>query len=196
MVRAVDELLQVLCIKGRAKPDVLAAAVDADVAAVIEQCEREGLVENTKLGYRVTDSGRARADERYARERQEAGPVLEDVYEIFVPINDQVKQIVTDWQLREVDGSMILNDHQDPAYDASVIARLRDLDGEVETALVQLSSALPRFDGYTRRLQRALDAISAGDQTMVAAPIKDSYHTVWFELHEELLLLTGRERVE
>jgi pyruvate,orthophosphate dikinase len=188
--------LQVLCIKGRARPDVLAAAVDADVAAVIEQCEREGLVENTKLGYRVTDSGRARADERYARERQEAGPVLEDVYEIFVPINDQVKQIVTDWQLREVDGSMILNDHQDPAYDASVIARLRDLDGEVETALVQLSSALPRFDGYTRRLQRALDAISAGDQTMVAAPIKDSYHTVWFELHEELLLLTGRERVE
>ena len=55
---------------------------------------------------------------------------------------------------------------------------------------------LPRFDGYARRLRRALDAISAGDHTMVAAPIKDSYHTVWFELHEELLVLSGRQRTE
>ena len=31
---------------------------------------------------------------------------------------------------------------------------------------------------------------------MVAAPIKDSYHTVWFELHEELIVLSGRERTE
>ena len=77
-----------------------------------------------------------------------------------------------------------------------VIARLRDLDAEVAAALAPLSSALPRFDGYARRLQRALDAISAGDDTMVAAPIKDSYHTVWFELHEELLVLSGRQREE
>ena len=194
--RAVDELLQVLCIKGRAKPDSLAAAVDVDVAAVIEQCEEAGLVENTKLGYRVTDIGRSRADERYATERLVAGPVIEDVYEAFLPINDQVKQIVTDWQLREVDGAMVLNDHQDAAYDARVIARLRDLDGEVAAALARLSAALPRFDGYARRLRRALDAISAGDHTMVAAPIKDSYHTVWFELHEELLVLSGRQRTE
>ncbi len=31
---------------------------------------------------------------------------------------------------------------------------------------------------------------------MVAAPNKDSYHTVWFELHEELLVLSGRPRTE
>ena len=31
---------------------------------------------------------------------------------------------------------------------------------------------------------------------MFAAPIKDSYHTVWFELHEDLLLLSGNERKE
>ena len=135
MVRAVDELLQVLCIKGRAKPDSLAAAVDVDVAAVIEQCEQAGLVENTKLGYRVTDVGRSRADERYAAERLVAGPVIEDVYEAFLPINDQVKQIVTDWQLREVDGTLVLNDHGDAAYDARVVARLHGLDGEITEAL-------------------------------------------------------------
>ena len=43
---------------------------------------------------------------------------------------------------------------------------------------------------------RALAEIRDGDHTMVAAPIKDSYHTVWFELHEDLLMLSGRERKE
>jgi hypothetical protein len=30
---------------------------------------------------------------------------------------------------------------------------------------------------------------------MIASPLKDSYHTVWFELHEELMHLSGRSRV-
>jgi pyruvate,orthophosphate dikinase len=29
---------------------------------------------------------------------------------------------------------------------------------------------------------------------MLASPLKDSYHTVWFEFHEELIALTGRDR--
>jgi hypothetical protein len=28
----------------------------------------------------------------------------------------------------------------------------------------------------------------------LARPLIDSYHTVWFELHEELILATGRTR--
>ena len=89
MVPPVDELLQVLCIKGRAKPDALEAAIDIDVTAVIERCEQAGLVENTKLGYRVTDAGRVRADGCYASERVQAGPVIEGVYAAFLPINDR-----------------------------------------------------------------------------------------------------------
>ena len=30
--------------------------------------------------------------------------------------------------------------------------------------------------------------------TMIASPLKDSYHTAWFELHEELIHLAGRDR--
>jgi pyruvate,orthophosphate dikinase len=29
---------------------------------------------------------------------------------------------------------------------------------------------------------------------MIASPLKDSYHTIWFELHEELIHLAGRDR--
>ena len=197
--RGLDQALQalrVLRIKGRATAETIATAVGADVTEAIEQCETAGLVESTRHGYRITDLGRERVDELYASEREQAETIVFDVYEAFIPINDEVKQIVTDWQMRVVDGQIILNDHQDRDHDGEVIARLHEIDAKAAPALESLASALPRFDSYGRRLQRALAEIRDGDHTMVAAPIKDSYHTVWFELHEDLLLLSGRERTE
>jgi hypothetical protein len=192
----VDHLLQVLCLKGRATQEALGAAVDADTTAAIAELEAAGLVESTKLGYRVTDLGRSRADELYAYEREQAGPVIHDVYESFVPINDDVKQIVTDWQMRQVGGELTVNDHSDSRHDERVIARLRRTDAKVSTAIAPLSVALNRFDVYPRRLRRALTLIGEGDHSMLAAPLKDSYHTVWFELHEELIILSGRSRAD
>jgi pyruvate, orthophosphate dikinase len=192
----VDHLLQVLCLKGRATHEALGAAVEADPAAAIAELEAAGLVERTKLGYRATDLGRTRADEVYAYEREQAGGVIDDVYDSFVPINDDIKQIVTDWQMRQVGGELTVNDHSDNRHDERVIARLRRTDAKVSTALAPLSDALNRFDLYPRRLQRALTLIGEGDHSMLAAPLKDSYHTVWFELHEELIILSGRSRAD
>jgi pyruvate,orthophosphate dikinase len=192
----VDHLLQVLCLKGRATHETLGAAVGADASAVIPDLEAAGLVESTKFGYRVTDLGRSRVDELYACEREQAGAVIDDVYESFVPINDDIKQIVTDWQMRQVGGELAVNDHSDSRHDDRVIARLRRTDAKVSTALAPLSVALNRFEVYPRRLRRALALIDEGDHSMLAAPLKDSYHTVWFELHEELIILSGRSRAD
>ncbi|HET6835622.1 MAG TPA: hypothetical protein VFH30_17275 [Acidimicrobiales bacterium] len=191
-----DHLLQVLCLKGRATHEALGAAVGADTTTAVAELEAAGLVESTKLGYRVTELGRSRADELYAREREQAGPVIDDVYESFVPINDEVKQIVTDWQMRPVGGELTINDHSDRRHDERVIVRLRRTDAKVSTALAPLASTLNRFDVYPRRLGRALTLIGEGDHSMLAAPLKDSYHTVWFELHEELIILSGRSRAD
>jgi pyruvate, orthophosphate dikinase len=191
-----EQLLQVLRIKGRASAETLAAALESDVGEVIEQCEQAGLVENTRVGYRVTDAGRERVEQLYAAEREHAEAVILDVYESFLPINDEVKQIVTDWQMRVVNGQIVLNDHSDRNHDDGVIARLHEIDTKVAPAVESLAAALPRFSMYASRLRRALAEIRSGDHTMVAAPIKDSYHTVWFELHEDLLMLSGRERKE
>ncbi len=190
------DVLRVLRIKGRATADTVATALEADIGDVVEQCEKEGLVESTRVGYRVTDTGRERVEQSYSAERERAEALVIDVYETFLPINDEVKQIVTDWQMRLVDGQIVLNDHSDRSHDDGVIARLHDIDANAAPALESLAVELPRFDVYVRRLRRALAEISAGDHTMVAAPVKDSYHTVWFELHEDLLLLSGRERKE
>jgi pyruvate,orthophosphate dikinase len=192
----VDHLLQVLCLKGRATHEALGAAVQADTTAAIAELEAAGLVESTKLGYRVTEVGRSRADELYSHERERAGRVIDDVYGSFVPINDEVKQIVTDWQMRPVGGELTINDHSDRRHDERVIARLHRTDVRVSAALAPLSVALNRFDVYPRRLRRALTLVGEGDHSMLAAPLKDSYHTVWFELHEELIILSGRSRAD
>jgi hypothetical protein len=44
------------------------------------------------------------------------------------------------------------------------------------------------------KLQTALDNIHAGETMWLARPLIDSYHTVWFELHEELILAAGLTR--
>jgi pyruvate,orthophosphate dikinase len=192
----VDHLLQVLRVKGRATQEVLDTALDADTSAEVERLLGEGAIEETRFGFRVTDVGQPTVDELYERERAQAGPLIDDVYQAFEPINDDIKQIVTDWQMRSVGGELVLNDHSDAGHDEDVIARLHRADGEASEALAPLTVALPRFEIYPKRFQRALTSIGNGDHSMVAAPIKDSYHTVWFELHEELIILSGRERTE
>jgi hypothetical protein len=43
-------------------------------------------------------------------------------------------------------------------------------------------------------LQQALDKVKAGDTAWLTRPIIDSYHTVWFELHEEFIGAAGLTR--
>lgn len=189
-----DLVLQVLHVKGRATIDALAAAVRTDPTEAVAGFVAAGLVEDSRFGYKLTEQARRRVDELYAREREQAGAVIDDVYTSFGPINDEVKQIVTDWQMRPVGGELTVNDHADHRYDEAVVARLRRTDAKASTALAPLTAAVARFALYPERLGRALALVGEGDHSMLAAPLKDSYHTVWFELHEELITLAGRTR--
>jgi hypothetical protein len=45
-------------------------------------------------------------------------------------------------------------------------------------------------------LRAALDRVRAGETAWLTRPLIDSYHTVWFELHEELILAVGLTREE
>lgn len=191
-----DILLQVMSLKGQATHEALAAAVEVDPTDAIAEFTSAGLVDTAKLGYRLTQLGKSRVDELYAHERDRASPVIEDVYESFMAIDEDVKQIVADWQMRRVGGHLTVNDHSDHRHDDRVIARLRRTDAKASTAIAPLTTALSRFDLYPRRLRRALSLVDEGDHTMLAAPLKDSYHTVWFELHEDLIILSGRNRTD
>jgi pyruvate,orthophosphate dikinase len=53
---------------------------------------------------------------------------------------------------------------------------------------------LPRLEDYSSRLHRAAKLVAEGDHGYIASPRVDSYHSIWFELHEDLILLAGRSR--
>jgi hypothetical protein len=147
----------------------------------------------------LTGDGRAEGERRAAAELDQAGvrAVVEDAYRRFRALNPSLLQVCTDWQLRSDSGdpaNAAANDHQDSAYDAAVIARLVDIDDAVQPICRQLADALDRFAGYGERFGRALARVRDGEKDWFTRPTIDSYHTVWFELHENLLATLGIER--
>lgn len=146
-------------------------------------------------GLHVTPEGRAwllgqLKAERDSVDRREA----ERLYQSFVALDGRFKQLVADWQIKVVDGNRVPNDHADTAYDAAIRARLADFHQATVALLPSILMLAPRLRPFAVRLAHAAKAVAAGDGTMIASPLKDSYHTAWFELHEELIHLAGRDR--
>jgi pyruvate,orthophosphate dikinase len=154
----------------------------------------DGLVESTAGAYRLTDAGRGRSNELLAAEREAWGADAATVaLDSFLEIDHRVKEVVTDWQMRD---DQTLNDHTDADYDASVLDRLTAIQADALAWISPLEPTLPRLSDYRARLTRALEAAQAGDGRYVASPRVDSYHGIWFELHEDLIQLAGRTREE
>ena len=53
---------------------------------------------------------------------------------------------------------------------------------------------MARYGGYGARFAQAISRLDAGELEYFTKPIIDSYHTIWFELHEDLLSSLGIER--
>jgi hypothetical protein len=113
-------------------------------------------------------------------------------YERFLNFNVEFLRICTDWQLKPGNQP---NDHSDAAYDFKILERLDRLDERAGALLDGLGKAIPRFAGYRARLTEALDKISE-DRAWLASPRCDSYHTVWMQLHEDLLAAVGVNRAD
>lgn len=190
-------LLRLIALKGRTSPEAAAASLGEpgeSVAAAAGALVDQGLVTETKLGLRITEAGRARVAEYVAAEREAVdAAAVDEVYERFCALNGDLKEIVTAWQLKDPETP---NDHGDPDYDAAVVARLSALHERARPVAAALAALSPRFATYGRRLDEADRRIAGGDHSYLARPVIDSYHTVWFELHEDLIGLAGRTRAE
>jgi hypothetical protein len=113
-------------------------------------------------------------------------------YERFLALNVEFLRLCTDWQLKPGNEP---NDHSDAAYDFKVLERLDRLDERAARLLEGLGKTVPRFGSYRPRLTEALDKISE-DRAWLASPRCDSYHTVWMQLHEDLLTAVGVNRAD
>jgi hypothetical protein len=88
-------------------------------------------------------------------------------------------------------GSVFL---KEPLRDTGRWRTNMSLVDQVRPVCADLTSSLARFDGYGSRFDAAVAGVEAGDVDLFTKPSVDSAHTVWFELHENLLATLGIER--
>ncbi len=193
-----EDVLTVLLVKGYATAEAVAAALLAPTdatATALDRLSAAGLAEEALGSNRLTDAGKSAAREAVERAAAAWGrPAAEAALDAFVALDVRMKATVTAWQMREVGGEQVINDHTDAEHDARVLADLAALHADAAAWLAPLVGGLPRLAAYATRLERANAAAQAGDGRFVASPRVDSYHSVWFELHEDLILHAGRTR--
>jgi len=185
----VDEAATVLLHRLRVAPKLPAAEVpDAESHSLVTA----GWAAVRGRSIVLTPAGRVEADVRF---RLPAGSDLEGAatraYEQFLPRNAELLALCTAWQVRPGGAP---NDHRDAHYDWSVIDRLVALDERIGPVMRRLGRATDRFTPYRERLRGARRRVEAGDHDWFASPRIDSYHTVWMQLHEDLLLALGLAR--
>jgi pyruvate,orthophosphate dikinase len=192
-----ERVVRAIAIKGFALLEGIADAVMStpdDVRPVVNDLVAQGLVESTAGAFKLTEAGRSRADDRLTAEREAWGVERASAaLDAFLDIDHRVKEVVTAWQLRDPHTP---NDHSDARYDGEVLDRLAAIHEDTKAWLGPIEPNAPRFRDYGSRLTRALDAARGGDGRYVASPRVDSYHGIWFELHEDLIQLAGRSREE
>lgn len=188
-------VLQAVRLKGRVSEVDLHATLGedpADVAATLTQLTDAGLLISGKT-LRISPDGRERLNTLLAQERSGIDQsALAKTYDDFRSVNAVFKALVSDWQIKDGEPNL----HDDGEYDAAVLARLDKVHQQVSPIITAAAKQLPRLSAYAEKLNSALEKVKARDTIWLTRPIIDSYHTVWFELHEELLVASGLTREE
>ena len=189
--------LHALRIKGFAKCEILADITLLQLNEV-EGHLREFLAdgktafrENRGL-WQLTPVGREAHRSELAEDSAAAqlGDGLSADYRKFLELNELFKALCGDWQLR--DGAP--NDHTDARYDAAVIDRLGELDAQARPIVDSMADLLGRLSPYSARFVASHGRLRGGEVNMFTGVMCGSYHDVWMELHEDLILTQGINR--
>jgi hypothetical protein len=188
-----------LAVRKAGPPSAVADILGEDpeqVASALQSAVEAGRAVEAREIFMVTPVGRDWLVERYeeAFAAFRADGAATEGYARFERINRELLRLFTEWQMVPVGKETMPNDHSDPEYDDRIIDRLGALHERAERPLQELSALEPRLGEYMRRLDAAYDKTLAGEHDFVSGAKVDSYHTVWFELHEDLLRMLGRER--
>lgn len=184
------ELARTVQLKGLCAPERAAAALSAALDRIEELLAgHEHVFKPTPRGVMLTPDGRSWLTQELEAERNSIdNREMNACYGRFMELNHDFKRLVSEWQLKGAE----------PTEDdwSKVVDRVASIHEGLTPLLGDACVLAPRLRSYTTRFVSALEAMRTGDRTMLASPIKDSYHTVWFEYHEELITLCGRDRAE
>ncbi len=185
-----------LRIKGFAKADMVADIADIPLAEAESHLksllERElAMFREARALWQITPAGKEAHREALAADTPaEVTAALHAPYEKFLVINTDFKELCGEWQLR--DGQP--NDHSDAKYDAGVIDKLVAMKNDSVPIVAAMGDILGRIAPYVPRLESTSQRVVAGEHNMFTGVMCGSYHDVWMELHEDLILTQGIDR--
>lgn len=178
----------------------------ADVPAVAERAElpdqavedtlialgARGLIERMTFadatGWILTETGTNQHERWLAEEREQAGAaeVLATVMDHFDEPNALLVTTLSTWQLQSPE--------EQARRRTEVFHPLHQVDDALQHLLADATTRLPRFGRYPRQFAAALRKATAGEDRWVAGVGILSCHTVWAELHQDLLSTLSRPR--
>jgi hypothetical protein len=187
-------------IKGVASTEAMAAFTglpDEVVAQASAELADEGLIKVRQgriPGAFVTQDGRAAHQELLAAAVKDAQHELAGCYDRFLAVNDRFKRGCVEWQNASPPASGVVPAALTAADIGGLESWLAPLHNEVGAALTDLATSAPRFTRYHDRLADAFARLRRGDRSALLKPMSDSYHDVWMELHQDLMMSLGRTR--
>ena len=168
---------------------------DSEVGLCLASLGAAGAAESMMPGFWcVTEEGKKLLRRHLRSRRADVLPHLRgDTWAGFEKLDMELKAVCVMWQVKQ-DGSA--NDHDDTGYDFSILeklggvhARLHQLIDKADGLKKELTDLLLEMDG-------ALGKVNEGGFEFFTGFTVNSYHNLWFELHEDLLCTLGLERKE
>ena len=197
-------VLHAVRLLGMADEDRVASRFDLatdDASELLLDFEAAGWVSRVEFadirGWTLTEAGKAENELQLASEltSAQARDVVQATYEEFAVYNARLLRASTDWQIRpSATDPLAPNTHADPRWDSRILRELADLADYLRRACRTLSNRLLRFGNYDPRFSEALARVERGEHAWVNKPRADSCHTVWMELHEDLLATLNIQR--
>lgn len=154
--------------------------------------ERERFVERMDFadsgGWILTELGKTHDTELLQEDVEASGarPLLEDVVRHFEPVNADLVRVITEWQLSSTAEQAVRR--------GEVHRQLTELADALVGLMVGLTARMQRFRRYPLQFSTALQQARAGNDQWIAGVGLLSCHTVWAELHQDLLSSLGVER--
>ncbi|MDR6505730.1 hypothetical protein [Arthrobacter oryzae] len=141
-------------------------------------------------GWSLTVAGRAENERLLAAELKSAGgrTAVSRVHSDFVSLNTAVVAACSRIQLQS-----LADGHRPDGIDEQARHTLAQALSSVRGLEARLTAVVPRFGGYAKRLELAL-ANAATEPAWLTATDRDSFHRIWFELHEDLIATLGLQR--
>jgi len=169
-----------------------------ELRLILKNLSQEGLIRRTNSEWEIEESGEEMIKSYRERLLRESGRSEEFMKycEEFERLNKEFKELVTRWQLKDEGGMLVPNDHSDPDYDFKIIEQLSVVHEKTMNVLKKICEIVPAFKIYAKRLENALNLLMNGNLEYMVDKSKESYHEVWFELHESLLKISGMKRIE